>query len=132
MALVWTDDASDADQAPPPGTILCAAADLADGEARVVGYGGGLLPKEILVVRDGDHVRAYLNRCAHLALPLNVGRRVRTANRLLFCDHHHAAFRFEDGLCVEGVCPDASLAAVPITVHEGQVLVADTTTLPRH
>jgi len=122
---VWTDDARDADQAPPPGTVLCTAAELADGEAHVVAYGGGLLPKEILVVRDGDEVRAYLNRCAHLALPLNIGRRVRTANGLLLCDHHHAAFRVEDGLCVEGVCADASLTAVPITVREGQVLVAE-------
>jgi nitrite reductase/ring-hydroxylating ferredoxin subunit len=99
-------------------------ADLTDGEAHVVAYGGGLLPKEILVVRDGDDVRAYLNRCAHQALPLNIGRRVRTANRLLLCDHHHAAFRFGDGVCVEGVCPGTSLTPVPIAVRDGRVLAA--------
>jgi nitrite reductase/ring-hydroxylating ferredoxin subunit len=117
---MWTDD-----EGPPPGTVLCAAADLADGEARVVAYGGGMLPKEILVVRDGDDVRAYLNRCAHQALPLNLGRRVRTANRLLLCDHHHAAFRFADGACVEGVCPGTSLIPVPIVVRDGRVLAVD-------
>ena len=119
-----TDDWRTSPHAPPPGTVLCALAEIDDGAARVFRFGDGWQALEIVVVRDGDAVLGYLNVCAHLPLPLNIGDRVRSADHLLLCDHHYAAFRFSDGYCVEGACRGASLASIPVCLSEGRILVA--------
>ena len=118
----WREDPD----APPVGTVVCAIADLADACPRVFVFGRRWNALEIIVVRDGNEVHAYLNRCAHQALPLNLGRSIRTtAERLLLCDHHAAAFRIRDGFCVDGVCHGASLIAIPIAQANGSVLIAE-------
>ena len=110
--------------APEPGTALCRLTELDDGGARVFTFGAGWAALEIVVVRQGDAVRGYVNRCAHLPLPLNIGSQVRTADGLLLCDHHYSAYRFSDGLCVDGACPGARLSAVPLGVVDGLVTIA--------
>ena len=110
--------------APPAGTPLCAVADLADGEPRVVAFGCGMRPFEAIVVRHGDHVRAYVNECPHQPLPLNIGSRVRTYEGDLLCDHHPARFRAADGTCTYGPCAGASLVPIPVAVGDGMVRIA--------
>jgi nitrite reductase/ring-hydroxylating ferredoxin subunit len=110
--------------APKSGTVLCALDEIDDGSARVFSFGNGWPILEIVVVRQESAVRGYVNVCAHLPLPLNIGKRVRTAGQLLFCDHHYAAFRFNDGYCVEGACRGLSLTTVPLRIDDGRVLIA--------
>jgi nitrite reductase/ring-hydroxylating ferredoxin subunit len=119
------DDWPGASNAPPPGTVLCASTELKDRAARVFVFGRGWTACEIIVVRDGRAVHAYLNRCAHLALPLNIDERVRTTDELLLCDHHSAAFRFRDGYCTQGPCAGASLIRVPIILDNGRVTISE-------
>ena len=109
---------------PPRGTVLCGIGDIEDGDARVISFDGGFPAAEIIVVRRGASVCAYLNVCAHLPLPLNIGSRVRAKDGLMFCDHHYAAFRLDDGVCVDGACRGERLTAVPLAVVQDRVTIA--------
>ena len=107
------------------GTDLCAAADVADGKSRVVNTGRDL--PEVIVVREGERIFGYLNACAHMALPLNLldDFAVGTSQHTLVCDHHYAAFRFRDGVCIAGPCEGESLAAVPLVMRAGRIVIGD-------
>jgi nitrite reductase/ring-hydroxylating ferredoxin subunit len=108
-----------------PGTDLCALGDLADGAARVMHLG----PErpEIIVARDGARVFGYINACAHMAVPLNLldDDAVDTADRTMRCDHHYAAFRFHDGVCIAGPCEGDALAAIPLALRAGRIVIGD-------
>ena len=84
-------------------------------------------PREALVLRDEDGaLRAYLNRCRHLPIPLDGGsREFCTADRRgLMCGTHGAVYRFRDGYCTEGPCAGEALLSVPFEVDaEGWILV---------
>ncbi len=106
---------------------LCAVADIPDGGGiRVVREGlaldDGSAPANIIVLRDGDEVYAYANICPHFGIPLDVGRGIKTFRKHVLCVNHYAAFRFADGLCVEGPCLGASLRHVAIEVRGDRVL----------
>lgn len=71
----------------------------------------------IVLIRQGDAVLAYENRCPHFSLPLNF-----EPNRFwiydgttLMCAHHAAMFNLADGTCFDGPCKGAPLH--PITTH---------------
>lgn len=101
--------------------VLCALADLADGQALPFEAGDAADPLPIIVARRGDTVHAYLNRCPHFQIPLNVGRGINTFRHHLLCANHYAVFRFEDGYCIDGPCMGSSLTAVPIEISAGRV-----------
>jgi len=111
---------------PAPGTDLCAARDVADGQARVVSGKGGSLGVEVIVVREGTNVHGYINECAHNMVPLNLldDFGVQTSQHRMLCDHHYAAFRFSDGLCLEGPCEGDSLTPVRLAERGGRIVVA--------
>lgn len=103
-------------------TPLIALDDLPDRAAR-----GFVAPEgeAIFLVRSGDRVRGFVNRCPHQDVPLDEagggflvadGRRIR-------CSKHGAEFRVEDGLCVLGPCRGWRLAAVPVTIKDGWIVV---------
>ena len=111
---------------PPPGTDVCAAADVVDGKAKVVPIGRGWPGVELIVVREGTVVCAYINECAHMAVPLNLldDFGVATTRHQMHCDHHYATFRFSDGYCVAGPCEGDSLTAVPLATRAGRIVIA--------
>jgi nitrite reductase/ring-hydroxylating ferredoxin subunit len=96
---------------------LCAADDLADGEARLFAHD----ERGVVLVRDGDAFHAYVNACPHFGIPLDVGRGITTFRKHVLCANHYAVFRFEDGACIEGPCLGASLDRIPIVVRDGRV-----------
>lgn len=78
-------------------------------------------PREALVLLDErGEVRAYLNRCEHLPIPLDGGSRefLSEDGSHLRCGTHGALFRREDGLCVVGPCKDESLLSLPIRIGD--------------
>lgn len=78
-------------------------------------------PREALVLLDGARtLRAYLNRCEHLPIPLDGGSRrfLSEDGSHLVCGTHGALYRREDGFCVEGPCAGKSLLALPVRVDE--------------
>jgi nitrite reductase/ring-hydroxylating ferredoxin subunit len=112
--------------APPPGTDLCALDDLPVGSGRVFTWGSGKMATGVLVVRDGERVTAYVNRCPHFSIPLDHAARVTVFREYVLCSHHYAAFRMSDGYCVEGPCAGGALTPVPINVADGRIRLAGT------
>ncbi len=107
-----------------PGTTLCSIDAIPDGKALSFAFGEDRERVGIVVVRRGDMVRAYVNRCPHFQIPLDVGRGIHTFRDHVLCANHYAVFRFEDGYCVDGPCLGASLEMVPIQVSENQIMIA--------
>lgn len=78
-------------------------------------------PREALVLLDEDgRVRAYLNRCEHLPIPLDAGSRefLSRDGAHLMCGTHGALFRRDDGFCVAGPCAGRSLCALPFRITD--------------
>jgi len=110
---------------PAPGARLCALADIADPGAKGFMFRAGEMLFLGFVVRDGDVVRGYIDRCPHTGLPLApLPDRYLTAERdLIICGSHGALFRLDDGFCVGGPCAGRSLWPWAVKV-EGEAVVA--------
>lgn len=114
------------DFAPSPGTDLCALEHVPDGGARAFDFGEGREPFRMIVLRSGDKVWGYVNKCPHFGVPLNVepDRFTLFEHSYLYCSVHCAMFRFEDGICEDGPCEGDALARVPVAIVDGQVCIA--------
>ena len=66
-------------------------------------------------------VHAYVNRCAHQQLPLNLlpDRFLTHDGSMILCTAHGAIFEKSTGYCVAGPCAGRSLARVPVQVVGG-------------
>ena len=86
-------------------------------------------PRQAIVLRDQAGVlRAYVNRCRHLPIPLDGGsqRFFDDSGDLLMCGTHGALYRREDGLCVEGPCRGLSLRPLPVSEDpDGTIWIED-------
>ena len=107
------------------GRVICALDDLAERPSRAFTIGGGSWPLSGLVVRKGDRVHAYRNRCPHAGHPLNLRPHdFLTPDRsLIVCCSHGALFEIATGYCVDGPCSGQSLEALPVEVLAGHVLL---------
>lgn len=85
------------------------------------------LHREAVVFADaGGAVRAYLNRCKHVPVPLDGGTRdvFDTTKRFLLCGTHGALYDRGSGLCVSGPCRGQSLLALETRVDaDGEVWI---------
>ncbi|AKF06589.1 Ferredoxin subunit of nitrite reductase and ring-hydroxylating dioxygenase [Sandaracinus amylolyticus] len=84
-------------------------------------------PREVIVVLDDSGaLRAYVNRCKHLPIPIDGGSRrfFDDEGRHLMCGTHGALFRRADGYCIEGPCRGRSLDRVEIEVDESGTIWA--------
>ncbi len=110
---------------PPPGTDLCGFTELADGAGRALSWGSGKAAFGIILLRVGDCVTAYVNRCPHFQIPLDHLTNVTLFGEFVLCSHHYAAFRIADGNCVEGPCEGASLTPMPVAVVAGRIRIVE-------
>ena len=109
---------------------LCRLADLEDGEARgfnVEGTAddGAVIAQRLIVIRQGEAIRAYINLCPHIGSRLDgeIGKFfVDDEPELLFCDSHAAFFRIEDGVCVEGPCQGQKLFPAAVALEGDRVI----------
>ncbi|MDN7431465.1 4-nitrocatechol monooxygenase [Burkholderia sp. AU16741] len=104
---------------------LCRLDDVPDGGARVVAEES--VDRPIVIVRRGDKVWAYVNRCPHFSVGLDFvpGNIFCYRSEVLMCAHHSAIFRFDDGKCVDGPCKGASLDAVQVEINADAWVVFD-------
>ena len=111
---------------PPPGTEVCALDEVPDGKARQFVYGEGSEPFRLLVLRSGERVWGYVNKCPHYGTPLNLepDRFLIHDHSRIYCVTHYAMFRFDDGFCEEGPCAGDALTRVPLAVSERRVRIA--------
>lgn len=77
------------------------------------------------LIRVDGRVRAFLNRCTHREVELDLG-----ANRFfhpaepntLLCRAHGATFDARTGACASGMCPEgSSLAPIPVEEIDGVI-----------
>ena len=108
-----------------PRVPLCALADLAPGETRLVATADPGTP-DIILVRHGAGAVAYLNDCPHWNAPLDVvpGRFLDRDRAHILCANHGARFDIATGACIMGPCRGQSLTRVPLTVAEDTVWLA--------
>lgn len=108
-----------------PARALCRLDDLPEGEAVALDV---LLPdgeENLIVLRRGDQVRAWLNICPHAGRRLDwAPGRFLLDKGLLVCATHGASFRTDDGACVGGPCRGDRLRAVALEVAAGEVRLA--------
>lgn len=103
--------------------VLCRLDAIDDGAAIAVDAVLEGASESLIVVRQGQQARAFLNVCPH------AGRRLDWApgkfllkDGILVCAVHGASFQIGDGLCVGGPCRGDRLREVPVTVNaEGGV-----------
>lgn len=110
--------------APAPGTPLCQRDALPDGQATLweldTGGGPGQAFK-LLLLRGGNEVTAFVNRCAHFGVPL-----AQQQSQLIFtplvsitCNVHYTRYRWADGICDAGECVGEALVPVPLQISAG-------------
>jgi nitrite reductase/ring-hydroxylating ferredoxin subunit len=107
--------------------VLCAVDDLAETPCRGFRVGEGPWPLSGFVVRKGNAIRAYQNRCPHAGHPLDLkpGQFLTPDHSLLVCSSHGALFEIDTGYCVDGPCAGESLLSIPIELVGGHVLLAE-------
>jgi len=96
---------------------LCSLGDIANPGSR--GFDvetGEELPLRLFVVRKGDVLTAYRNRCPHTGAPLEwqPHQFLDLDNSFIQCAIHGALFRPEDGYCLRGPCVGQSLQPLEI------------------
>lgn len=107
-------------------TALIALDSIADGgfaEAEAAINGDA---ESVILHRQGDDVRAWLNICPHAGRRLDwaPGQFLKSREGLLVCAAHGASFELMQGECVAGPCRGQALHAVAVEVRDGQVWLA--------
>ncbi len=103
---------------PPPGLVLCEVAALDDPGAQGFVFEAGGASFRGFVVRRGDVVAGYIDRCPHVGAPLALtptAYLTRDGDHII-CASHGALFRPEDGRCIAGPCVGRSLKPWPVTL----------------
>jgi nitrite reductase/ring-hydroxylating ferredoxin subunit len=110
--------------ATPAGVTLCRLEDIADGAARnfVLQMRAGRFHG--FVVRRGETVHGYVDRCPHAGVPLaqTLDDYLTPDGTLIACSWHGALFEIEGGRCVGGPCVGQSLAPWPVAVRDGRIV----------
>ncbi len=111
---------------PQSGTRLCAFEDIADpgskgflfreGDALFLGF----------VVRRGETVIGFVDRCPHAGMPLAMvqDRYLTREGDLILCSSHGALFRVDDGVCVGGPCAGQPLRGWAVRIEDGAVMTS--------
>ena len=120
-----------AEELPPPARLFSTPAGvklgplelIADGAARnfVLQIGEGFFHG--FVVRRGEEVRGYVDRCPHAGLPLaqKLDDYLTPAGDLITCSWHGALFDIDTGACVGGPCAGAALRPWPVALIDGWI-----------
>ena len=110
----------------PAGVPLCTLEVIADGAARNFVLQIGEAFFHGFVVRKGETVFGYVDRCPHQGLPLakTLDDYLTPDRSLITCAWHGALFRIDDGACIGGPCPGAKLTRWPVRVEGGVIKTA--------
>lgn len=110
----------------PAGVTLAPVEAIADGAARnfVLQLRAGRFHG--FVVRRGDGVVGYVDRCPHMGVPLaqRLDDYLSPDGTRIVCAWHGAIFRLEDGECLGGPCPGTRLTPWPVMVRDGKIVTA--------
>ena len=107
--------------------VLCRADEIAEGTARSFILGEGKDRRDVVVVRSGGKLFAYVNSCPHQAMPLETfpDKFLNEDATLFVCSTHGARFRVEDGYCISGPCEGMALVRIAIAVESDHIELTD-------
>lgn len=97
-----------------PWEDVGAEGDVPEGGVRAV----ELDAASVLLTRVGGEVKAYPNACAHLGMPLEMGR---VEDGVITCSYHGFQFALSSGECL--TAPEIALPSFPVRVESGRVQV---------
>lgn len=111
---------------PAAGLRLCGLAEIADPGAKGFRFRAGEALFAGVVVRHGEVLAGYVDRCPHAGWPLAAldDRFLTRGGEHILCAGHGALFRLEDGFCVAGPCAGDRLEPWPVVARDGQVFTA--------
>lgn len=103
------------------GRVLGRLEEIEDGKGKRFGD----VHDGIIVVRQGEQVRAWSNLCPHAALPLSLpdGRVMVHASGNIICPVHGASFDIETGSCTGGPAAGDRLTNVAVELVDGEIVV---------
>lgn len=98
---------------------------LADGASCSVQLPQRQDGREGFVVRRGDRVFGYVNRCPHTGAPLDwmPDQFLDAEKEYIICAVHGALFEIDSGRCVYGPCVDRVLESLSVSVVENRVML---------
>jgi nitrite reductase/ring-hydroxylating ferredoxin subunit len=115
--------------APVPGTLLGQRDALADPSASLHALplpedAPNPTPFRYLLLRDGQQVHAFVNRCAHFGVPLAARQEqlIYQPRQSLTCNVHYARYDWTSGRCLSGECDEESLSPLPLVVDANGAL----------
>ena len=105
---------------------LNALNDIVDGGFAEVEATIGDDAESLILYREGEVVRAWLNVCPHAGRRLDwaPGQFLKTKEGHLVCAAHGASFELVHGDCVAGPCRGDALRAVAVQVRDDGVWLA--------
>lgn len=111
---------------PEVATPLVALDAIADGGLLAADAVIDGTPESLILHRDGETVRAWLNICPHAGrrLDWSPGQFLKSRDGLLVCAVHGASFELREGTCVAGPCRGDRLNPVALEVRDGRVFLA--------
>lgn len=106
-------------------TAIATLESLPDGAAKGVTIELDGQKHELILVRRGARVFAYLNACPHLGTPLETfpNKFLDYSGTRLMCSTHGASFRIEDGYCLRGPCVGRSLTPAPVELRGSKIVL---------
>lgn len=110
--------------------ILCALSEVgAAGKEVIYEYQGKRC--YLMLFEQADEILAYHNVCPHQGRNLNFApdRFLFDPQGQLVCPHHGALFDVRSGICLQGPCQGAALRKVTVHIENGNVMLADETSL---
>lgn len=109
--------------ATPAGVTLGSLSLIADGGARnfVVQAETGRFHG--FVIRRGDQIHGYVDRCPHAGLPLakTLDQYLTPDGAFVACSWHGALFDPANGRCLAGPCAGHRLMEWPVAVVDGEI-----------
>lgn len=103
---------------------ICASSEVEEGGKGVrfpVTAGGE--DRTGFVIRYGNIIYGYLNRCAHVPIELdwNEGEFFESSGLYLMCSTHGAIYMPETGRCAGGPCRGGSLRSITVFEQDNQI-----------
>jgi len=96
--------------------FLCHESEIANDTTRSFNVVTNQGPVELLLLKQQDTIRGYINSCPHLGIPLNwqPDEFLSLEGTHIQCSTHGALFNLDDGHCIAGPCTGQSLTAIDI------------------
>jgi nitrite reductase/ring-hydroxylating ferredoxin subunit len=102
---------------------LCTLDDIPDRKAKGFTLETDGSKLEFFIVRKGDKVYGYINRCPHTGVNLDwqTDQFMDLTGYQIQCSTHGALFRIRDGFCVYGPCQGQHLATVNLVLKNKRI-----------